>query len=104
MVFLFVLITFEPILDDFLRFWKNPEIQDGGPRWLPFRSDYVLLRHETSSAHDAEVKGDTFSRTIYPPSLAVIAFIFSELRRGREGGGGGGGRNPRSLKLAKSPG
>ena len=43
MVFLFVLITFEPILDGFLRVWKNPEIQDGGPRWPPFRYDYVIV-------------------------------------------------------------
>ena len=44
-----------------------------------------LLRHVTSSPHDVEVKGDIFRRTIYPPSVVVIAFIFSELRRG--GGG-----------------
>ena len=41
-MFLFVLIAFELILDSFLRFWKNPEIQDGGPRWPPFRNDYVI--------------------------------------------------------------
>ena len=43
MVFLFVLITFDPILDDFLRFWINPEIQDGGPRWPPFRNGLDCL-------------------------------------------------------------
>ena len=43
MVFLFVLIDFDPILDDFLRFWTNPEIQDGGPRWPPFRNDYAII-------------------------------------------------------------
>ena len=36
MMFLFVLITFEPILGVFLRIWANSEIQDGGPRWPPF--------------------------------------------------------------------
>ena len=41
-----------------------------------------LLRHVTPSRHDADVKGDIFRRTIYPPSLVIIAFIFSELRRG----------------------
>ena len=41
-----------------------------------------LLRHVTSSSNDADVKGDIFGRTIYPPSLVVIAFIFSELREG----------------------
>ena len=70
MVVLFLLITFELILDGFLRFWTNPEIQDGRPRWPPFRND-------------DDVKGDIFRHTIYPPSLVVIAFIFSELRRGR---------------------
>ena len=48
-----------------------------------------LLRHVTSSPRDAAVKGDIFRLTIYPPSLVVIAFIFSELRMGRGGGGGG---------------
>ena len=48
-----------------------------------------LLRLVTSSPHDAEVKGDIFRHTIYPASLVVIAFIFSELRRGGWGGGGG---------------
>ena len=40
-----------------------------------------LLRHVTSSPHDADVKGDIFRHTIYPPSLVlvVIALIFSEL-------------------------
>ena len=41
-----------------------------------------LLRHVTSSPYDVDVKGDIFRRTIYPPSVAVQAFIFSELRRG----------------------
>ena len=49
-----------------------------------------LLRHVTSQPHDADVKGDIFRHTIYPPSLVVIAFIFSELRKG----GGGGIRPP----------
>ena len=42
-VFLFVLTTFDPILDGFHTFWKNPEIQDGGPRWPPFRNDYAII-------------------------------------------------------------
>ena len=41
-----------------------------------------LLRHLTLLLHDVDVKGDVFRRTIYPPSLVVIAFIFSELLRG----------------------
>ena len=43
MVFLFVLITLEPILDGFLRIWANPEIQDGGPRWPTFRNDFTVM-------------------------------------------------------------
>ena len=46
-----------------------------------------LLRHVTSSPHDADVKGNIFRRTMCPPSFVVIAFIFSELPWG-------GGRNP----------
>ena len=40
-----------------------------------------LLRHVTSSLHGADVEGGNFTFTISPPSLVVIAFIFSELRR-----------------------
>ena len=42
-----------------------------------------LLRHVTSSRHDADVKGDIFRRTIYPSSLVVLALIFSKLRRSK---------------------
>ena len=38
------------------------------------------LRHVELSPHDADLKEDIFRRTIYPPSLVVIAFIFSGLR------------------------
>ena len=43
MMFLFVLITFDSILGDIMRFWTNPEIQDGGPRWPPLRNDYAIF-------------------------------------------------------------
>ena len=87
---LFVLITFEPILDYFLKFWEKSRIQDGGLTWR--HSDMItqLLRHATSSPHDADAKGDILIHTIYPSSFAVIAVIFSELRLGGGGGGGGG--------------
>ena len=40
MVFLFVLIVLEPILDSFLGFEQiQTEIQDGGPSWPLFRND-----------------------------------------------------------------
>ena len=64
-MFLFFLITFGPISVDLLWFWQNPEIQDG-------RRSYImtqLLRHETSSPYDADLKGHNFRRTIYPPNL-----------------------------------
>ena len=83
MMFLFVLITFKPILDAFFEGFGQIQkskmaVQDGG------HSEMItqLLRHVTSYTHGADVKGDTFRHTIYPPSLVVIAFIFSELRRG----------------------
>ena len=38
MMFLFVLITFDSILGDFLRFSLN-----GGPRWPPFRDYYAII-------------------------------------------------------------
>ena len=43
-----------------------------------------LLRHVTSSTHDMEVKEDIFRRTIYSPSLVVIAFILESFRFGDE--------------------
>ena len=46
MMFLFVLITFDSILRDLLRFWTNPEIQDGGPRCSEMITQ--LFRHVTS--------------------------------------------------------
>ena len=49
----------------------------------------------TSSPNVADVKGDMFRRTIYPPSLVVIAFIFSELRRG----GGEGAEDQKKPRL-----
>ena len=72
MVFLFVLITFD-LIGQFWGFWTNPEIQDGRHSEMSTQ----LLRHLTSSYHDADI----FRRTIHP-SLVVIVFIFSELRRG----------------------
>ena len=44
----------------------------------------------TSSAHDADLKGNNFRRTIYPQSSIAVAFIFSEL----DGGGGGASGAP----------
>ena len=43
MVFLFVLITFDPILDGFLGIWTNPEIQHALKIWPPFRKDYAFM-------------------------------------------------------------
>ena len=41
-----------------------------------------LFSHVTSSPRDADVKGDILRRTIYLPSLIVIAFIVAELQKG----------------------
>ena len=43
-----------------------------------------LLRHVTSSPHDADVKGDILRRNTHPPSFVAMAFIFFEIRRGAE--------------------
>ena len=64
MMFLFVSITFDPILDDFLRFWSNPEVQDGGPRWPSFRIDYAII-----TSCDVITSKETFSDV--QPSLEV---------------------------------
>ena len=84
MLFLFVLITFEPILDRFLTSWKNPEIQDGGPRWPPFRYDQALIISLDVMTSRCGRERRHLRRSIYPPSLVIVAFIFSELQRGTE--------------------
>ena len=74
---------FDSILSDILRVWteiKKSKMVDQDGRHSEMITQ--LLRHMTSSPNDADAKGDIFGRTIYPPSLVVIAFIFSELRRG----------------------
>ena len=92
MVFLFVLITFEPVLDGFLRFSTNPEIQDGGPRWAPLRNDFAIITTCDVITSWWDFKGNIFRYTIYPPNLVVMAFI----SRSYEVGGGGGGKESAS--------
>ena len=36
-------------------------------------------QYVTSSAHDVDLKGNNFRRTIHPRSFITVAFIFSEL-------------------------
>ena len=56
----------------------------------------------TSSTHDADPKGNDFSRTIHPQSFITVAFILSEL----DGWGGGASgallRGPGDRKKARS--
>ena len=81
MVFLFVLITFEPIWTIFLGFGQ---IQQSKMAVHNDRHSEIItqfLPHLASSPHNADVKGDIFRRTNYPPSLVVTAFVFSELWR-----------------------
>ena len=85
MVFLFVLITSEPISDGYLSFWTSPEIQDGGPRCTPFGNYYAIITsYDVIPSSGGSVKGDIFRNTIYLPSLFVIAFIYSDLWSGAE--------------------
>ena len=59
------------------------------------------LRHATSPPRDADVK-ETFSDVLSnPPRLMVVAFIFSEFRRG--GWGGGRIRHHPVVEYQKSP-
>ena len=53
----------------------------------------------TSSAHDADLKGNYFRRTIHPLSFIAVAFIFSELD-----GGASGAPPPPVQKIEKKPG
>ena len=39
----------------------------------------------TSSAHDADIKGNNFRRTRHPQSFIAVAFVLSELDRGAYG-------------------
>ena len=79
-MFLFVSITFDLILGDFFEVL----VKSRNPRWQKkdgCHSEMImqLLRQVTSLLHDLDGKGDIFRCTICPPSLVVIAFIFSEL-------------------------
>ena len=58
-----------------------------------------LLRHMTSSPHDVDVIGEIFRRTIYPPSLVAIAFIYSQSYGVTEVGTGGGGGESAPLSV-----
>ena len=60
-----------------------------------------LLRHVTSQPHNADVKGDIFRHSTYPPSVVVIA-VYS-----RDYGGGVGGSgicSPPVVEDQKNPG
>ena len=59
-----------------------------------------LPRHMTSTFHVAYFKEDMFGRSIYPPSLTVLAFVCEKL--GREGVVGGGGGASRPQRINKS--
>ena len=61
------LITFEPILDVFLRFWTKPEIQDGGPRWPPLKNGYVIITSCDLITSGCGPQRRQF-QTYYPPS------------------------------------
>ena len=54
-------------------------------------------RHVTSSAHDADLKGKKFRRTIDHQSFIAVAFIFLEMNNG------GLPETPRSRRSKESP-
>ena len=47
MVFLFLLVIFEPIFDFVLRFLKNPEHQDGGYKYRKAGANSLLRKANT---------------------------------------------------------
>ena len=59
-VFLFVLITSEPILDGFLAFGKIQKLKMADQDGRHSEMITQLLRHVMSSPHGTDVKGDNF--------------------------------------------
>ena len=65
MLLLFVLITFQPILDGVLKIWTNPEIQEWRTKmaaiqkWL--RNYYVMWRHNLMMRTLKETYSDILS-------------------------------------------
>ena len=79
MVFLVVLITFEPILDGFFEILEKSR----NPRWRTkmssIKNGYAIIK--SCDVITSDVRGDIFRCTFYPPRLIVITFILSEGRR-----------------------
>ena len=82
--------------DSFQGFWRNPEIQDGGPRWPPLKNDYVIPTScEVINPFCGRQRKQFF--TYYLPIKSYChSFIGLEVLRG---GGGGGGRNQPAPRL-----
>ena len=70
-----------------------------GTKWAPFGNHDLITRHMTSSLRDGDFKGYIFGRTIYRPSLTVIAYILAKLW-----GDGTISPPPRPQKTKKKPG
>ena len=82
MMFVFGSVTFESNLDGFCDFGRIQKSEIADQDGCHSEMITKLLRHVTSSAHGPDFKED-ISRPIYSLRHAVIAFIFSELRRVR---------------------
>ena len=83
-VYLFIFISFWlfwTVLGGFGEIYKSKMADQCGRR---LEINY-FPRHVTSSAHDADLKGNNFRRTIHPQSFIVVTSIFSELDRGASG-------------------
>ena len=78
---------------------QTSKMADQDDRYLEMITQ--ISRHVTSQPHDADVKEDIFGHSIYPPSLVVIAFVLSELRKR---GGGGAESAPPVVEDQKKPG
>ena len=91
MVFLFVLITFEPISVGFLRLWTNTEIQDGGPRRPPFKSGYAIITLCVIIAASCGRQRRHFQSNYLTSKCRCHSFYILGVTWGGGGGGGGEG-------------
>ena len=70
-------------------FWRNLEIQDGGPRWPPLKNDYLISTSCDVVDPFCRRQRKEFSTYYLPTKPHCHSFCGLEGQRG--GGGGGGG-------------